>query len=301
MSAKNERKIQQPVIFFGTPRSGTSVISEIVMRHKDLGFPSQFQNKYIHNSNVNYLRFAFDNTLWRIHGQKKQLNNVSVINTFIFRPIEAYPMWEAITGDNISFGRGFLYRQIPEEADISRIRSYFNTMVTKQGKNRLAFKVTGPSRLHYLSALFPDARFIRIERDPVPTVNSLLKVGFWKDRGMHRLWWEGVYTEAEKQWAETHKSDPVQLTAFQVRKIEDITHKELAELPLEVLTIKYLDFVREPEAVISQILDFANLSRDPACFDYFKKNAIYNQNKAPNELFNQDDLSKIFAIFDKPA
>jgi hypothetical protein len=45
------------------------------------------------------------------------------------------------------------------------------------------------------------------------------------------------------------------------------------------------------------ILDFTNLSYDKACFDYFKKNKIHNQNKKDTDYFSQEDLNTIKKIF----
>lgn len=183
------KELDKPIIFIGNPRSGTSVISEIVMRNKVIGYPSQFQNRTLKRTNINYLRRLFDNSLWRIHGQKKQLNKVEFIGRYTFRSGENYPMWEAITEDHINFGRGFLLdtKASPENADY--IREFFSKIVRKQGKKRLAIKITGPSRIGYLASIFPDAQFVYIRRNPIPTISSLLKVPFWKSLGYNRLWW----------------------------------------------------------------------------------------------------------------
>jgi len=78
-------KIEKPIIFIGTGRSGTTVISEIIMRHRDIAFPSGYQRIFPKNPKINLLRNIYDNPFWRIYGQKKQLNKVSLINKFIFR------------------------------------------------------------------------------------------------------------------------------------------------------------------------------------------------------------------------
>ena len=297
---KPYKVLEKPIIFIGNPRSGTSVISEIVMRHKDLGFPSQYQNKYPENTNVNYFRQLFDNRIWRIHGQKDQLNKVSPINNYIFKPQEAYPMWDAIVEDHISFSRGFLKDTVPSEASVRFLRKHFAKMVRKQGKRRLTFKITGPSRIEFLSALFPDAQFIRIHRDPVPTVSSLLKVPFWERLGMTQLWWNGAYSEEEIQEAAMHSDDPIWLTAFQIKKVQDVTDYEVKKLGVPTLDIQYSDFIEEPEKIINEILDFCQLSQDQACFDYFKKNKIYNQNKADSDYFNATDLETIYSLWNAP-
>ncbi len=291
------KELVKPIIFIGNPRSGTSVISEIVMRNKVIGFPSQYQNRTLKNTNINYLRRLIDNRFWRIHGQNKQLNKVDFISEYTFRTGENYPVWEAITEDAINFGRGFLLGTVPSPINIDYIRSYFSKIVRKQGKKRLAFKITGPARIEYLSSIFPDAQFIYIKRSPIPTISSLLKVSFWKYLGYHRLWWLGAYSKEEILWAENHKEDPVAITAFQIKKVIEMTELEITKMKVDVLNIQYSDFVSHPERIISEILEYTNLPNDRACFDYFKRNKIFNQNKKDEFYFSPDDLKTIRDIF----
>jgi hypothetical protein len=89
---KKTMRIEKPIIFIGTGRSGTTVISGIIMRHRDLAFPSQYQNIFFMNPKINLVRNLFVNKFWKIYGQKKQLNKVSIINKYIFKPAEAYKM-----------------------------------------------------------------------------------------------------------------------------------------------------------------------------------------------------------------
>lgn len=290
--------LEQPIIFLGAPRSGTSVISEIVMRHKDLAYPSQYQPRVIGNTNINYLRRLADNSFWRFHGQKKQLNKVSPLNYFIFRSVEAYPMWNYLVRDGISFSQDFLINEEATPEERKRMISFFTKLVKKQGKKRLAFKITGPSRLNYLLSIFPDAKVVHIARDPIAVVNSLMRVPFWKTRGMTSFWWKGAYDDSDYEWLESHKSDSVQITAYQVKRVIEVTKTEIDKLRPDALRIKYSNFVENPEKTIEEILSYANLSQDKACFDYFKKNKIYNQNKKNETFFSPEEQRKLVDLFE---
>jgi hypothetical protein len=290
------KELERPIIFIGNPRSGTTIISEIVMRHKDIGFPSQYQNAFPKNTNINYIRRLFDNRYWRFFGQKKQLNKVNPMNRFFFRSGENYTMWKAITSENIDFDRDFLLgiRENPET--VEKMRIFFKRLVRNQGRKRLGFKITGPSRLEYLTSIFPDACIIRIQRKPVPTVSSLLKIGFWGERGKEKLWWTGPYTEEEIEWAEQNKKDAVALTALQIKKVTEETDKEIEKLKIPVLDIQYSDFVEDSEKIIKNILDYAGLPMDEACLDYMKKHQIHNRNRKDTEYFSEKDLNTINQI-----
>jgi len=301
LSKRGQKVLERPIIFIGNPRSGTSIISEIVMRHKDLAFPSQYQNKYANNPRANYIRRVFDNPVWRVHGQKNQLNKVSPINGLIFLPVEGYPMWETIIEKGLNFSRSFFKDVSPSRESADFMRHYFSQMVRKQGKKRLCFKITGPSRIEFLSGIFPNAIFVRIHRNPVPTVSSLMKIGFWEDRGKYQLWWKGPYSEEEMAWAEANKGNPIALTAFQIKKIVDVTDYEIEKIKPEVLDVHYEDFVSSPEEIIQKILTFCDLSKDRACFNYFKKNKIFNQNKKDEDYFDQDALKSIYEIWENAS
>ena len=291
------KALEKPIIFIGNPRSGTTIISEIVMRHKDIGFPSQYQNAFPKSTTVNYLRRVFDNKYWRIFGQKKQLNKVNPFNRFVFRTGENYTMWKAITEDSIDFDRDFLLGVREKPANVAKIRKFFNKLVRNQAKKRLAFKITGPSRLEYLSSIFPDAQFIRIHRKAIPTVSSLLKINFWGERGQEKLWWTGPYSKEELEWAEAHKTDPVALTTFQIKKVSDVTDREIEALNVDVLDVQYIDFVQDPERIIKEILDYTGLSQDKACLEYMQRNKIHNRNKKDEDYFPQKDLQTIRQIY----
>jgi len=290
---KKTMKIKKPIIFIGTGRSGTTIISEIIMRHRDLAFPSNYQEIFFMNPKINLLRNFFDNKFWKIYGQKKQLNKVSIINKYIFKPAEAYKMWDYLTGNDIDFSRGFLLNKKETKERVSFINNYFQKMIKYQNKKRLVFKITGPSRMEYLLSIFPDAYFIILKRKLVPTINSFLKVNFWKSRGLTKLWWTGAYSEQEENWANDNKVNPELLTAFQVKKLHEITKLECKKCNPNYIEINYEDFVKKPQEEIIRILDFVNLEVDVACLNYLKENKIYSRNKPDSEYFSEEELEKI--------
>ncbi|NJB70288.1 hypothetical protein GGR42_000750 [Saonia flava] len=291
--------VEEPIIFLGAPRSGTSIISEIVMRHKDLAYPSQYQPRVLGNTNINYLRRLADNSFWRFHGQKKQLNKVSPLNYFIFRSVEAYPMWDYLVRDGISFSKDFLINEKATSEERLRIVSFFSKLVNKQGKKRLAFKITGPSRLNYLLSIFPKAKVVYITRDSIAVVNSLMRVPFWKERGMTKFWWQGAYDDSDNKWLESNKSDNIQITAYQIRKIIQVTENEIFTHRPDALKVEYTNFIENPESTIEKILSYTGLSQDKACFDYFKRNRIFNQNKKNATFFSEEERRRLINLFEK--
>lgn len=291
MPAENHDVLKKPIIFIGNPRSGTTIISKIVMMHKDLGFPSNWHNAFPKSTWVNYLRYAFQNKLWSIYSNAK----------YAFRSSENYTIWSKNLEQDLDFGRDFLLGKKASPAKIEHARDYFSKVVKLQGKKRLAFKLTGPAKIEYLQSIFPDAQFVRILRNPVPTVSSLLKSTFWGDLGAKKLWWTGVYTDEEIKFAQEYVDNPIALTAIQTKKVSDITEMEIKKLGLDVLEVMYDDFTRSPEQVIATILKHVDLPYDKRCFDYLKKNKIYNKNKKDEDYFEQHNLELIRAIYNQES
>ena len=74
------------------------------------------------------MRRLFDNKLWRIIGMNTQ-NNRSFTNYMLFRPIERYDFWEAVTGERIDFSRGFLLNEKATDEEREHIRTFFAKII----------------------------------------------------------------------------------------------------------------------------------------------------------------------------
>ncbi len=83
MRVQTDDYLKKPIIFIGNPRSGTTIISNIAMRHRDLGFPSNWHNVFPRSTAINFLRFLFQNPFWQVFGNQK----------WAFRSSENYNIW----------------------------------------------------------------------------------------------------------------------------------------------------------------------------------------------------------------
>src|SRR3954467_13657834 len=267
MRVKYEELLEKPIIIFGSGRSGTTIISEIIFQHEHLAWHSNYQELFTHSTRINYLRRLFDNKWWRLVkfwsfvGVSKNTRQKwgSYLNLFIFNPIERYAFWEYITGPRIDFSRGFLFGERVTAEEKKRIRSHLTKQVKYQGRKRLIMKFTGPARIEYLTSIFPDAIFVSITREPIATVRSWLEVGFWQTKGINRLWWTGAYSPEEEAEAEKLKNDPALITAFQYKKLMETTAYEIEKLGLQVYESRYEDFVKDPHTFIHKLMDYMQL------------------------------------------
>lgn len=275
--------LAKPLIFIGTGRSGTTVISKTVMRHPALGFPSNYQEKFTLAPAINWLRPWVD-----------RLPNPR----YHFSPAEAYNLWHHLTGSEVDFARGFLLEDRAGDAMRERTRAYFATLVRRQGARRLTFKITGPPRIGFLLSLFPDARFVHLRRDPIPTVRSFLKVDFYQER-KHHLWWTGAYDEAEQRFADDNADEPALIAALQIRKILDTVAAEHARHRPPLIEASYEDFVADPRACVTRILEFAELTDNAeACFRHLDALRIEDRNQAAEDAFDPPLLSRIRSVLE---
>lgn len=294
-----EQYLQKPIIIFGTGRSGTTIISDIIFQHEDLAWHNNYQELFPKNAYVNYARRLFDNKYWRHIGMNTQ-NNKGFINYMCFRPIERYTFWEKLTGPRIDFSRGFLMNERATDEERGPIRNFLNKLVKFQNRKRLAFKLTGPARMEYLMSLFPDAIFINITRSPVPTVRSWMEV-VWSTQITDQLWWTGAYNEEELKQAKIYAQDPALFAAFQYKKLMETTDAEIAKMKPNMLTVRYEDFVKDSKAVINQILAFTGLHASKLIDKYIdEKISVKNRNdrqaKSDKTAISEETKQKILEI-----
>lgn len=290
--------INKPIIILGTGRSGTTLLSEVLFRHPALAFPSNYHEKFPEYPNIGIFRNLFDNPLYRLFGEKKQsINPVSFYNKLLFTPSEAWKMWDYLTLPTYSFSRGFLLNQSPEIDTIQKVTHYFNILIKSQFRERLAFKITGPSRIRFLHTIFPDAFYLFVKRNPVALIHSFLKVPFWQKQGMHKLWWEGAYSHEEVDLAESKSNDAIWMTCFQIKKILDVYEEEKKIVQGRIFEVNYEDFVNEPLIWLPQLLTMLDLEKNPACFEYFENHKIVKSNREDSSYFTKESLTLINSFF----
>lgn len=288
--------LKQPIIFIGVPRAGTTIISEIILQHQALAWVSNYQEKFPVKAGINRLRPLLDNKLWQLRGQKNQLNKVPFYNKYAFKSSESYRFWNTVTPRHIDFSRDFLIGETVDENRKKEIRMFFEKMVRYQHRDRLAFKITGPARIEFLSSIFPDACFVEVTREPFANIRSLLKVPFWEERGKKQLWWKGAYSEKEKQQAERWVDEPALITAMQYKKIRETTSQEIKKTGVEHYKIAFEDFVQNPPEEVNKLLNFIDLSKDRGIDSYMTKNKIYNRNINAKTFFSQGEQERIIKL-----
>jgi len=299
MQEPKSNQVGNPIILFGTGRSGTTIFMDALFQHQEIAFlPNHLERKpsWVW---LNYLRNLHDNSYFRILKKRDGSLAQRITSPFLLKPVEGYCIWKHILPEHIDFSRSFLHDINLNEEEKKQIYEYFEDVIAKQSKSRLALKITGPGRLFFLSRLFPSAKFIWLKREFIPTLNSFLTVDFWKDRRIDELWWKSDKLIEKLNKLPEIMDDPVLFTAFQIHEILESIGKSIDELNLNIYTINYEDFTEQPINIMNEALEFCELSDDHACFSFLKNTTIENRNKSDSDYFDEQTLFKINKLRNK--
>jgi hypothetical protein len=288
--------MNKPIIIFGTGRSGTTVLMDALFRHKDVAYFPNYLNYRPQWLWLNYLRNLHDNQNYRVLKKRDKSYLYQIINPIISKPVEGYAIWKYILPKHLNFSRNYLSDFDISETEKAKVNRYFESLVSLQNRSRLALKITGPGRLKFLSELLPDAKFIWLKRDFIPTLSSFLNVEFYENRKSNELWWKSEAVEQKLNEFPEIKEDPILFTAFQLHEIIKDIEFTIQHLNLNVFIVNYEDFTKNPDKTIQNILSFCNLDRDQDCISFLNKTSIENRNKADSSYFDQETLQSIYNL-----
>ena len=125
-------------------------------------------------------------------------------------------------------------------------------------------------RIPFLNALFPDALFIFLLRDPVEGISSMMEL--WEDKNFHRSinlpGWNGPKgfrwcMALPPGWRELAGKPTAEIAAFQWKATNEAIMDGLEALPQQRwCTLSYTDLLTDPQAQIRRLCTFANVPFD---------------------------------------
>jgi len=243
-------KVQNPIVIVGTGRCGSTLLHRVLALHSTLGWLSTFNEVFPKQTWLS----CFSN-LYRtpIPANIRHL-------PFFPKPFEAYKFWEQYLPN---FGR----RDIPQtpedvpESAINPVREVLTKVLRYQGRERLLIKVTGWSRIALFNEIFPDARFIFLNRDHRSVVSSWIQAG-WLDVTSSidsEDWqWGEVPPPYRKVWQDLGMG-PILSAAVKIQLDLDDIHKNMAQFPDRCYRLEYKDFVSRPGQTLQGIAEFCGL------------------------------------------
>lgn len=268
-------RIEKPVFMLGMPRSGTTIIFEAFSCHEDLGWLSNYSQRFPTLPQITSIHRIFRGA----RGEKRQWQKVSFANKLLPKPAESYAVWEYLLGRDFSFG--FLRKDRPTPSRIRKTHQYLRKVLRSEAKTRFCAKLTGPPRIRFLSQIFTDAYFIDVVRDPRAVIASLMSVDFWKEkRGIHDPFWNGSFDDdhdALVLWEGSQRS-PVVLAALLWRAVCEATAQEKQDVGIAYYRLRYEQFIDDPLGAVNDILSFCGLRESEKVNAYVGSRQYKNMN-----------------------
>jgi hypothetical protein len=250
----NPRPVHKPVIIVGTGRCGSTMLHRLVALHDRVGWLSTF--------NETFPRQPWLSVFSRLYRLSLPLS-VRHLRAFP-KPFEAYRFWE-------TYLPGFSRRDRPQTAEdvpaesIEPAHEVTGKVLAYQAKPRLLVKVTGWSRIAYFDRIYPDARFVHLQREPRAVVSSWVQAG-WLDvtspPDSDSWQWGEVPTAYLDAWRELG-GDATLTAALKTRLDLDDIRANMALFPDRCHELDYEDLIANPLPSLRRLCEFAELEWSP--------------------------------------
>jgi len=261
----------------GTGRCGSTLLHEIIAKHKDASFISNIEEKH---GRLGFLG-KWGNTLYRNNSLALTRSGANR-----FAPSEGY----RLIARNVSPIYVRPCRDLTSE-DVSpwmkaRFSEFFEKRYVRYGKPVFTHKYTGWSRIGFFSTIFPEAKFVHIVRDGRAVASSWLQMKWWGGYEGPENWFWGVLSDDQKrEWENSHYSFAT-LAGLNWKILTDSYDKSSRLLDQNrYMVVKYEDFLNEPIEQLKNILQFSELEWSPDFENQFKK---FNIRKSRKSAYKKD-------------
>ena len=239
------------VFIIGSGRCGSSFVHELIAKHRDVGFVSNFDDNFpLLNS-----KGSLNNLLFR-----SAIGNFTKKGRARFAPSEAYRLIaKKVSPIYANSCRNLCAADVTPELKRS-FRRFFCDRYLAQGKQVFVHKYTGWSRAAFFKEIFPEAKFIHIVRDGRAVANSFLQMDWWTGYLGPEKWYLGPLDEQQKsRWASSESSFLV-LAGIAWEILVASVEEDAARIGEDsICTIRYEDFLQDPVGEIRSMCDFSGL------------------------------------------
>lgn len=247
MLVRAHRNPTMPIVFIvGVPRSGTTLLYQLMSTHLDVGYVSNAMARWWMvpvaaarfrsplNQRPESLTLASDlgrsegpdgphefGWFWQFHLHHEQSDDLDA---------------EALAARDFR----------PARAELEGLAGYFNRPLVLKALVHVPYKIA------WLKTQLPQARFIWIRRDPIFVAQSILKAR--EDRFGDRSHWLSVRPRDVADWT---SHSPYEQVAHQIVDVTAAMDRGFASLgPSDRLQVEYDELVRQPGSILRTIAEF---------------------------------------------
>lgn len=234
--------LDRPVIVISAPRAGSTLLFETLARSRAIWTVGGESHRIIE---------SFPELQTERHGFDSHRLDAARATPGLTRALREAFAAELVDSD----GRRWSDR--PREARPAAAR-----FLEKTPRNAL--------RVAFLDAVFPDARYVLLHRDPRENVASIIEAwrapGFWQFRGDLPGWDRDEWCMLlPPGWRSLVGRPLEEIAAFQWRVSYEHALDDLEGIdPDRWTTLDFADFLSDPPGVVRRLLEFADLPPDPS-------------------------------------
>lgn len=281
------------VFVLGTGRCGSTLVHEVLCRHPDVGFLTNLDDNLRGRDPTARMAGALFRRLPPAAAQKGRLR---------YAPSEGYRVLERQISPLLAAPFRDLLAADATPWLAARTRQFFDRRAVLAGRPVFSHKFTGWPRSGFLSAVYPEARFVHVVRDGRAVANSFLQMDWWSGWGGPARWsWGPLPARYDEMWRGSDRSY-VTLAGLNWRILIDAFEAARALVPEERwLEIRYEDVLADPAGGLREVLAFCGLTPS-AEFDAGL--ARYRFSTARAEAFRRDlaeaDVAALDAVLAEP-
>lgn len=258
------------MLFFvvGTGRCGSTLVTEVLARHPDVGFVSNLDDKL----NQLDLSGRWNNPLFRRASPRHPdlppfRNRRRLLERGRVRvaPSEGWEVLQRQISPIISATYRDLVASDLTPWLAAHLHEFFERRMAAQRRSTFMHHFTGWPRAGLLQSAFPDARFIHVVRDGRAVANSWLQMSWWSGYEGPSRWSLGPLPEAYARELEASGGSFVLLAGLAWKLLMDAFDQARAAVPpAQWLDVRIEDVNADPRGQVATMLRFVGLQWTPA-------------------------------------
>lgn len=264
-----------PVFVIGCPRSGTTLLLDLLAGTRAFGYVSSSGARRDVDESLHGRTRVYDIPLigeplaihrTRLLGAAARLGPLGgAARRRLPSAIEPWEFWEdLIPTFRPEWGDGPAVDPAATgltPAVIARTRAVVHDLLGRQRRDVLLSKYTDFPRVDLMRAIFPDARFVHIRRDPHAVANSYAveiesgRFGTWD----YREWWAAEWPETARAHWRAHGETILGFAAHNRNRLVGLVDRAMTDDPRS-LTVTYEELAAAPATTLDRILGFAGVA-----------------------------------------
>lgn len=269
-------KIEKPIFIVGLPRSGTTVIYNLLCAHENAAYVTNSMNSFPEAPcAIEWLRKKLN---WNVRGERFLADSIEVDFASPSEPLTFWGRWMGRDVESL-----YWPEQNKQDLGPERIQTIYNDIkkiLSTFGGPAKRFVLKYPvmqTELKVLQELFPDAKFIHILRDSRPAANSLIKLFRLSNQQLEKIKHPEIQyivpyprVEGLKSYLDKYGPDSVECTARVWNDAVELVQKTAPQL-VNYYEFKYEELLQNPQFEMEKIFKFCELDWPASSSEAFHK------------------------------